>query len=265
MPTPFDHALFVLLAVFFPIRSRTFGYRRLREAPLERVPTVRSGLYRQAIVLQWSFALAVVALWAWQRRPWTDLGLVWRSHAWSFALAAGFALLVAYLAVSVRSVLRDASGLLKVRRRLGPIERMLPRTDDELRAFYRLSFTAGVCEEILYRGYLFWYLGHWLPAPAVLPAAALLFGIGHSYQGRRGMLTTGLAGLALGMVYLLSGSLYLPMVLHALSDVYSGTIGRAALQAAEGEPYDSTGIAARPPEPAAAGSSATEPPSGAAS
>ena len=94
-------------------------------------------------------------------------------------------------------------------------------------------------------------------------AVALVFGVGHSYQGPRGMLTTGLAGLALGALYLVSGSLPLPMAVHALSDAYSGTVGRAALQAAEGEPYESTGLAARPAESEpGVGGDLTSPPDG---
>jgi len=242
-PGPLDHALALLLAVFFPIRSRTFGYRRLREATPDRVPAMRNHLYRQALLLQWTFTLATVALWLVARRPWEALGLVFHVTAWSLAVPAGMAMVVAYVVATLPRTLRDHDALLKVRERLSGVERMLPRTDAEMKTFTLLSVTAGICEEFLYRGYLFWYLAHWLPQPYVLLVAALVFGIGHSYQGMRGMVTTGIAGLFLGGLYLLTGSLYLSMAIHALTDLYSGTLGRAALQASEGEPYESTGIA----------------------
>jgi membrane protease YdiL (CAAX protease family) len=242
-PGPLDHALALVLAVFFPIRSRTFGYRRLREAAPDRVPLVRNQLYHQALLLQWTITLATVALWLAARRPWEALGLVFQVNAWSLALPAVVALVVAYVVASLPRALRDHDSLLKVRRRLSGIERMLPRTDAEMKTFTRLSVTAGICEEFLYRGYLFWYLAHWLPQPYVLLVASLVFGIGHSYQGMRGMVTTGIAGLVLGTLYLLTGSLYLSMAIHTLTDLYSGHVGRAALQASEGEPYESTGLA----------------------
>jgi membrane protease YdiL (CAAX protease family) len=242
-PGPLDHALALVLAVFFPIRSRTFGFRRLREAPPERVPQVRANLYRQALLLQWTFTLAALSLWVAARRPWEGLGLVLQQNLWTPVFAVVLALVVAYIVATLPRALRDHDALAGVRRRLAGVERMLPRTDAEMKAFWALSLTAGICEELLYRGYLFWYIGHWLPQPYILLVAALIFGIGHSYQGRRGVITTGLAGLFLGGVYMLTGSLYLSMAFHALTDVYSGYVGRAALRATEGETYESTGIA----------------------
>ena len=101
-------------------------------------------------------------------------------------------------------------------------------TREELALFLKLSLTAGICEELLYRGYLIWYLERWIgPIPAVV-AAALIFGFGHLYQGRRGMLTTALVGVVFGVVYRVSGSLYLGMVLHTLADAHSGHLAYVA-------------------------------------
>ncbi len=71
---PFDHLLVLGLAVLFPIRAATFGYRRLRDAPADEVPRRRLALYRQIIRAQWALALVVVLLWLWQRRPWAVSG-----------------------------------------------------------------------------------------------------------------------------------------------------------------------------------------------
>ena len=48
---------------------------------------------------------------------------------------------------------------------------------------------------------------------------ACAFGLAHWYQGRLGMLTTGAAGAVLTQLYLTTGSLLLPMVLHVLIDL----------------------------------------------
>lgn len=59
--------------------------------------------------------------------------------------------------------------------------------------------------------------------PAIAAATAvLIFGVGHAYQGVRGIVSTALAG-AIGMaVYLLTGSLLAPMLLHAALDLVNG-------------------------------------------
>lgn len=81
--------------------------------------------------------------------------------------------------------------------------------------------TAGITEELVYRAFALTVLlavlpgGHW---PALLVAAAL-FGLGHAYQGRTGMLVTALLAVGLGRLYLDTGSLLPGMVVHALIDL----------------------------------------------
>ena len=62
---------------------------------------------------------------------------------------------------------------------------------------------------------------------AILAAAvvsSLIFGFGHLYQGWSGMLKTGAVGAFLAGTYLLSGSLFVGMLIHALMDMYSGRL-----------------------------------------
>jgi membrane protease YdiL (CAAX protease family) len=49
-----------------------------------------------------------------------------------------------------------------------------------------------------------------------------LFGIGHLYQGLAGVVKTGLVGMVLGWIYSLSGSIWIPMFIHAAADVLQG-------------------------------------------
>jgi uncharacterized protein len=93
-----------------------------------------------------------------------------------------------------------------------------------------LSVTAGVCEEILYRGWLVQLFlagvgSIWL----AVPAAAALFGVAHCYEGRRGMAVSAIGGVALGALFVLTGSLLPGQVLHALMDVASGIMGKLAI------------------------------------
>jgi len=227
-PIWLDHMLVVLLAVVFPIRASTFGFRRLVMAPEVLVPTVRLSLYRQAIALQWSLALATVVLWAWRGRTWHDLGLALRPSVGFWISLLPIAALVAVIAARRRGALNDHEAVASVRRRLRHVERMLPHDRRELWWFLRLSVTAGVCEELLYRGYLIWYLAHWLGVAGGAALATVVFGVGHLYQGPRGVVTTALAGGLMAVLYLASGSLYLGMVAHALADMHSGSLAQAA-------------------------------------
>src|SRR5207244_124912 len=62
--------------------------------------------------------------------------------------------------------------------------------------------------------------------------ASVVFGLGHAYQGWRGMLLTGVVGAFLAALYLVSGSLITPMIVHALMDMRSGHLAFAALSRA---------------------------------
>ena len=61
---------------------------------------------------------------------------------------------------------------------------------------------------------------------------ALLFGMAHAYQGTRGVGQTALVGLAMAILYLISGSLWVPMALHAFIDLNSGMLAYAFLRPA---------------------------------
>jgi membrane protease YdiL (CAAX protease family) len=84
-----------------------------------------------------------------------------------------------------------------------------------------------VCEEILYRGYLGFYLGRFMPLPLVAVVASVFFGLAHLYQGSNAWRTL-IAGALLWATYLATGSIVPGMVLHALIDVRSGRALRRA-------------------------------------
>ena len=78
--------------------------------------------------------------------------------------------------------------------------------------------------------------------------ASLVFGLGHAYQGWKGMLLTGVVGAFLAVLYLVSGSLIAPMILHALMDMRSGQLAYVALSR-EVTQEDALGGAAGADEP----------------
>ena len=69
---------------------------------------------------------------------------------------------------------------------------------------------------------------------AALFVAGLLFGLAHAYQGPRGVLQTGVVGLGLAVLYVFTGSLWVPMALHAFVDLNSGLLAYAFLHRGRG-------------------------------
>lgn len=99
------------------------------------------------------------------------------------------------------------------------IRTLLPITLRERVLWLLLSLTTGVCEELLFRGFAINYLnreplGLNLMLSALLPC--VVFGVGHAYQGMAGMVRTTAFGAAMTAVFLLTGSIILPVFIHAL-------------------------------------------------
>jgi membrane protease YdiL (CAAX protease family) len=97
---------------------------------------------------------------------------------------------------------------------------VLPGTRAERLWACAVSVSAGVCEEVLFRGLLITagIAAGWPPVVAVLASSAL-FGLVHLYQGWLGMVFATAFGLFAAWIYLRTGSLLLPIVLHVVMDL----------------------------------------------
>jgi membrane protease YdiL (CAAX protease family) len=105
---------------------------------------------------------------------------------------------------------------------LGDTALILPRTTEDRRWFALVSLSAGICEEIIYRGFLIRYLAMLplgLGVRGAIIGAAIVFGIAHGYQGWKGILVTSVLGLVMTALFYATGSLLLPIVVHALLDL----------------------------------------------
>ncbi len=233
MLTPLDHVLFAILAVLGPVWGATVGYRRLTRAAACDLPRVRSSVYRAAIVMQWSLTAVTLGLWLGTGRAWSMLGVV---PQWTWGLggtALGAAIVIVFVVRQRNEALADDEALGEVRERMRHIEPMLPRTPAEMRTFVTLAFTAGICEELLYRGFMTFYVSRFTNLLTAALIVSVIFGIGHIYQGRRGVLLTAFAGAFFAAVYMISGSLLVPMLLHVLMDLHSGHLAHVALRRAD--------------------------------
>ncbi len=83
---------------------------------------------------------------------------------------------------------------------------------------------AAVGEEALYRGFLMSQVSKVLGTSLLALVSnvlitSIIFGVSHSYQGRSGAWSTGIIGVCLGVIYILSGfNLWLPILVHGVID-----------------------------------------------
>lgn len=117
---------------------------------------------------------------------------------------------------------RDESAkVMESKKGLNGADTMIPRTKKEKKWFSLCAFTAGVGEEIVYRGfqiYLLLTVFSGLNIYIILVISSLLFGFLHMYQGFSGFIRTALIGILLGALYISTGSLLLSIILHFTID-----------------------------------------------
>jgi membrane protease YdiL (CAAX protease family) len=234
MPSLVDHLLVVLIGVVYPLCFTLDWYRRLLPQLKAGEVYSRARLYRRNMIELWVLTLVVLSWWLWSGRAATAVGLGVPS-GWAFWIGAivtiGLAIALGRQVATVRSSAEARAQVLK--QFSGVPGLMVPRDSHERRLWMGLSLTAGLCEEVLYRGFLIWYLRMLLPGMAAVLLAAIVFGVAHRYLGWGvGVLRATIVGVVLGVAYLVTGTLWVPIALHAILDVTSGLTGSAAFEQA---------------------------------
>lgn len=106
---------------------------------------------------------------------------------------------------------------------------MMPVTSREKHIWNYVSLTAGVTEEIIYRGFLIFSLSYLFPSFTiwlVIIISSLLFGLAHTYQGVIGVIRTAIIGILFSGLYIGLGSILPLIVFHFLID-YVAKLGES--------------------------------------
>jgi len=177
-------------------------------------PVPRVSIYTGTMLVLWM--LAVLAYFAAEFSDFTmrDLGLIplplTQMAVWTLgALAAAALILIAFKAAGMRET--------------AIMHEIIPVTKLEKFVFFGLSISAGICEELAFRGFL---LAAVTIASGSVAAGVVLssiaFGLLHAHQNTPGAARAALLGAALCIPLLITGSIYPAMAAHALIDIAGG-------------------------------------------
>ena len=212
--------LFIFAAVIYFVASDI----QLMKKGLNSIP--KRKIYQSILVSDWSLVCILIVLW------WTldfqfkhlfyfegvkETSIFMENRELVVGLIVGVIVgivIVPFFMKSKKSNKMDAS--------LEQIDFMLPKTVKQRITFFFIALTAGVCEEIIFRGavtYFFMNLPFGLPLWMIGITGAIIFGIAHWYQGISGILSTGFLGFILFIVFIQTGSLLVPIIIHFIIDV----------------------------------------------
>lgn len=226
-PAHWATATGLVLVCLFLARVAYKDLKRPDRVPDDAGPDPRLPLFRETTVGLWVTAVLVTVAWLWAGGGWGALGVRPGGGAgawigWGFAGVAVTALLLQRWALSRSDGMRrdfarkldEATGY----------DWLRPTTRREYRWFQVMAVTAGITEEIIFRGFLIGVLAVWLPVWSAALLSVVVFVGGHVYQGLSGMMRILPISLVLTAIYLLTGSLVPGILLHVAVDVLAGEL-----------------------------------------
>jgi membrane protease YdiL (CAAX protease family) len=230
MPSIPDLLLLASIAIAWPLYDYFVDWPRFLRWLDEGRRGARAKEYWLTLRRQWLLLAVGATLWHRAGRPWSALGLR-APEGWRLWVSAALLTLVAALNLSnALKVARSSSAKASVRKAIAPVEALVPHSGADFAWFVAVSVTAGVCEEFLFRGYFIHALAPWLGWWGAAALAVPPFGLLHAYQGRQGVVSTGIVGFLMTLVVAATRSLAPAMVLHALIDIGSGIVIWIALR-----------------------------------
>jgi len=199
-------------------------------------------VYRETATFLWAAGFLSVVCWVLAGYTLSDLGFRTTHAGWRGWVAwGGLGAIIAYSAYSLVAMKFTRSardGFRKQVKNGGDIDLVRPATVREHRWFQFLSFSAGLHEEIIFRGFIIGVAALFMPVWLAAIIATMLFIIAHMYQGLAGMLRILPISAILATLFVIGGSLWPVIILHILVDSASGAM------IAVSDRYDDSDLAA---------------------
>lgn len=114
-------------------------------------------------------------------------------------------------------------------------DRLYPTTTSQQIQFAFVTLTVGICEEIIYRGFMYHsFIDQFALSPTMsYLITSVLFGASHFMQGLRGISNSVMFGLIMGYLCMVTGSLLLPIIIHTAYNLRAIYIARVTVQRTE--------------------------------
>ena len=222
---PIAHWSHTLGLILFLLLSATLAHQRVSEANPTGSPLLR---YVSTVTLEWLLLGSVIA-GIYHRRTFFLNAFVHRERSWAESLGLGAAVYcTGFLTIAIIGGALYFTPLFH-RHNEDVILAMLPHTVLQFLIWFLVSLTAGICEEVIFRGYLQQQLTAWTKRPIVsIVAVGALFGCLHVYEGLGAIVPLAALGILFGFVVRrLKGDLRAVIVAHTLQDFLVALIALA--------------------------------------
>lgn len=217
------------MVAFLVVYSPLYGYISFKKFKnkIQNGSEVRIEYYKQLLLELWVPILAVIIMILISPISLRDLGIkaitILENKWMSYVIWALFTIHLGSMIYHVYSMKHNHKYREKLKKsdQIDEIKFMLPVTYQEQRIWNVVSISAGITEEILYRGFLVFFLTYNFECISIWVAiviSAVIFGLGHTYQGMQGVAKTTLVGVYFGLLYIGFGSIIPTMIIHTFAD-----------------------------------------------
>jgi membrane protease YdiL (CAAX protease family) len=226
--------LVILFALVYEPVFGYFDYRRFKQK-VKTDDGARVRYYIKSVIGLWAPVAFILGLVGFTGITGKDIGFAWPGiHTEPLGRVATWIVLIVvllytaallYYAIGYRfstKIREQTDKAMQEHSEKAGFSDILPVTAREKKWWTFVSLTAGITEEIIYRGFLLFAFSTLFPEWSiwlVILASSALFGLAHTYQGMDGVVRTGLVGFGFALLYVATGSLLLPIVLHFLVDL----------------------------------------------
>lgn len=187
--------------------------RALKDTHIRRLPAYASSSVTLVLLGAWC---AGVGVW---RGGTTALGMT----SITFGLLAGWTLVITVGGLALMLGFAVLGGALGLEESV-ILRDLLPANGRERLAFAGLALLAGVCEEIVFRGYALTVLAGVMGVVGAGVLTSVAFGMLHAYQGVLGVVRTAALGGVLAWAFVAAGSVWPVVVAHAALDLLGGIV-----------------------------------------
>lgn len=222
-----DHILILLLGVFLPVYSLLRRPGMPEEISFDSAQ--KKALYRNNSLMLWIVPLIIFGLWYWGGRSFDVLGFSLEQKNLTEGLVWSGLLMLLY-ALDFWQQVSTPAALAATRFRWQRHTPFMPANYREYWYYVPMAATAAISEEIIFRGYFLNYaFAFWEDAAKAgaigLIWQAVAFGAVHIYQGWRSILKVFVMAMLTGQIFLATGSLLIPVLLHFFIDMFGGWWG----------------------------------------
>ena len=176
--------------------------------------------YKQTILIFWILTVLIVA------NTFVDKGLTldfYPNFSTTGIVLAFLITLFIGLQIAQSKVTNETA--IAVKDKMKDIYHYLPKSRNEYIWFILLSLSAGICEEIIFRLFMFSFLVENLNLVTAFILTNIVFAITHIGSGKQNLISSFILGLLFTAIYYFTNNIWLPIILHSAIDISAGALG----------------------------------------